>query len=396
MNRRSKARFSRCIRLIDRVNSIGVPVFTLPNSNAMLIPETDGDLKIARFLDFYNEASYPIKSDLPLSERNRWYSIGDAGPIPAWFDDECLVLPSGASIDDAREMLRDKPAADGVKGDLLKLIRDARRGVFWERQKQWQADDIAARFGDVLFAAPSHARYWVSRYRVAVRNVRALTQPPHPIDAKLKATALEWLRSFGSKTDPKRLASMIGNSAEGIFSDREQQTIWFSYLSNKVNAGNVNEIYEEWRSGVSRMFPRGLYGYYIEHGWPEAPFPIIRSADFRQLMIDKLYSAERTGGFESCYRLAQVLFNNADAPNEVSESAAQFLRDRIRRFHEDVDDAYEVFRQRHNSHRWRGVAQGLLMDYTSIQHLDAVLHADARDLVVVGTRHGVQTMFSRL
>jgi hypothetical protein len=391
LNKRSKARFSHCIRLVDKVNSIGVPIFTVPNSNAMLIPETDGDLKISRFLDFYNEASYSIASDLPVSERNKWYSIGDAGPIPAWFDDECVVLPSDVTIDDARKILKNKPASNGVKGDLLKLIRNARRGVFWERQKQWQADDIAARFGDVLFGTPSHARYWVSRYRVAVRNVRALTQPPHPIDAKLKGTALEWLRSFGSKTDAKRLTSMIGSSADGIFTARERQTIWFSYLSNKVNAGNISEIYEEWRSDVSQMFPQGLYGYYIENGWPEAPFPIIRSADFRELIVGKLYSAERTGGFESSYRLALILFNKADAPNDVSEAAAPFLRDRIRRFHEDVDEAYQVFRQRHNSHRWRGLAKALLVDYASIQHLDAVLHADARDLVVVGSRHGVPT-----
>jgi hypothetical protein len=137
------------------------------------------------------------------------------------------------------------------------------------------------------------------------------------------------------------------------------------------------------------MFPRGLYGYYIEHGWPAAPFPKIRSADFRQLMIGKMYSAERSGGFESSYRLALILFNKTDVPGDVSEAAAPFLRDRIRRFHEDVDEAYRVFRQRHNSHRWRGIAKALLVDYASIQHLDAVLHADARDLVIVGSRHGV-------
>jgi hypothetical protein len=377
--------------LVEPVNSIGVPIFTVPNSNAMLIPETDGDLKISRFLDFYNEASYPIVSDLPMSERNKWYSIGDAGPIPAWFDNKCVVLPSNSSIDAARTILQDKPATDGVKADLLKLIRDARRGVFWEQQKRWQADDIAARFGDVLFGTPSHARYWVSRYRVAVRNGRALTQPPHPIDAKLKGTALEWLRSFGSKTDSKRLASMIGSSEDGIFAPRERQAIWFSYLSNKVTAGNINEIYDDWRSNASQMFPQGLYGYYIQHGWPEAPFPIIKSADFRQLIINKLYSGERTGGFESSYRLALVLFNNADAPDAVSEAAAPFLRDRIRRFHEDVDEAYRVFRQRNNSHRWRSIATQLLADFTSIQHLDAILHADARDLVTVDNRHGVPT-----
>ena len=368
-----------------------MPIFTVPNSNAMLIPETDGDLKISRFLDFYNEASYPIASDLPVSERNKWYSIGDAGPIPAWFDNTCVVLPSDATIDTARKLLQDQPATNGVKADLLNLIRDARRGVFWEQQKRWQANDIAARFGDVLFGTPSHARYWVSRYRVAVRNIRAVTQPPHPIDAKLKSTALEWLRSFGSKTDPKRLASMIGSTVDGIFLPRERQTIWFSYLSNKVTAGNLNEIYDEWCSGVSEMFPQGLYGYYIQHGWPEAPFPIIRSVDFRELIINKLYSAERTGGFESSYQLALILFNNADAPDAVSDAAAPYLRDRIRLFHEDVDDAYQVFRQRHNSHRWRGIAKQLLTDFGSIQHLDAILHADARDLVTVDNRHGVPT-----
>jgi hypothetical protein len=218
-----------------------------------------------------------------------------------------------------------------------------------------------------------------------------LTKPPHPIDAKLKATALDWLGRFGSKTDPKRLASMIGSEADGIFTSDERKLIWFSYLSNKVTAGNVAEIYEEWQSEASEMFPRGLHGYYIEHGWPEAPFPVIRSADFRRLITEKVYSAERTGGFEASYRLAAILFNKVDAPNDVSEAAAPFLRDRIRRFHENVDEAYQVFRQRHNSHRWRGIAKALLVDYASIQHLDAVLHADARDLVIVGTRHGVAT-----
>jgi hypothetical protein len=103
----------------------------------------------------------------------------------------------------------------------------------------------------VLFGAPSHARYWVSRYRVAVRNVRALTQPPHPIDTKLKATALDWLERFGSKTDPKRLASMVGSEADGIFTSDERKRIWFSYLSNKVAAGNIGELYEDWKSEAS-------------------------------------------------------------------------------------------------------------------------------------------------
>ena len=162
--------------------------------------------------------------------------------------------------------------------------------------KEGASENITNAFADVFYEEPSRARYWVSRYRVALAQARRKTQPPHPVDNRLRqVVAGDWFLRFGSKTDLSNLGGMLGNSAHQIFSRRQITDILFAFLVTKVVNQDDSKTLEAFAGEPSlhRAFPSGPYHYYLEHGWPRVPFHYKQADDFNYRMLNRLANATK-------------------------------------------------------------------------------------------------------
>lgn len=70
------------VKITRLADSIGLPVFTSPRSNAMYIPEMDTELRVSGFMIFTNREQFIIDLNLPESIKFPCYRVGDASPIP--------------------------------------------------------------------------------------------------------------------------------------------------------------------------------------------------------------------------------------------------------------------------------------------------------------------------
>jgi hypothetical protein len=390
LNKRSKATLTATIRLVPDVDAIGIPVFTVPDSNMMFVPETDGELRIVRFLDFFNEEGYALTFDLPPSFYRKWYSLGDPGPLPFWIDGRCHVLEGNAERTAPRALVSSLQAGNQVVADMSRILGSARDGLYKKRAAAWKAEEIAASFGDVLYEQPVHSTYWVSRYRLAVTTARELTQPPHPIDRKLRSKARDWLSRFGSKTDLKRLRGLLGRAEDAIFDAVEIQDVLFAYFTHKIATGSALQVQKEaLQADFLDLFPSGLYGHYVEQGWPKVPYVYQKPRpDFLARMRNEIYESNRLQDFSRARQLSILLFGTARLPADISDLLQQFMRPRFHEFNQQLNWAFgSFFRERSNARSWADTAHDLLVQHTQLIELDSIEHGDARSNPVFVENH---------
>lgn len=391
MTRRTKARLSGSIRLVSGVDSIGVPVFTAIRGNAMLVPEMDGDFRIAMFSEFYNEHGFSIVYELPRQFQNQDYAVGSPTPIPFWISDKCYVIEGDADKDEPTKIFGPRALKNPVLADISRLLDDARSGRINDRFYEWEAANLANGFADVFYEEPVRSRYWVTRYRVAVAKARKQTTPPHPIDNKLRHVAGEWFRRFGRKTDLSKLGGMLGSSRNEVLSKRQITDILFAFLMNKLVWNEFDDLEAYVREAtLHKAFPEGLYHYYIEHGWPRVPFDYEQKDIFEQRMRAELLEGHERGDFRRASKIALLLFGRGRAPNDIETLAGVYLSQSHKEFRSLRSEAKTVFRSREVSYLWDSYATGLLDYYNQMMDLDGIINGkDRMRRVPMNGRFGV-------
>jgi hypothetical protein len=394
LNRRSQAKLFGAIRLVPRVDTIGIPLFSA--GNGMFVPEMDAEFRITRFLDFFNEDGYTLDYELPKEYQGRIFSIGSPTPIPFWFSQTRHIIEGDAEREDLAKKFGCRAADESVLIDLGNLLDDARTGRLRQRKERWTADEIAAGFGDVFYEVPVHSPYWVRRYNVAVANARAIAQPPHPIDIRLRRVALEWIRRFATKTDFTRLVAVLGKAEDGIITSKRRTEILFAFLVHKTATGNFGQLAKYLDHPlIQDCFPFGLCYYFEKSGWPKVPFDYQRPANnLIHLLIDEIKIARRTQRFDRAAQITYLFYNRTHVPRLVDDHVMPILNESTDRFHEMRERAQDIFGDREFAHQWRETAESLLQQYDQLMVLDGMLNGDARlSKTVVDRRFGVDAHY---
>lgn len=75
-----------------------------------------------------------------------------------------------------------------------------------------------------------------------------ITQPPHPIDVRLRRASTEWLQEFATKAELPMISALLGEASQGIYSVRQITEIMFAYRISQEelasSAPKVLSLYE--------------------------------------------------------------------------------------------------------------------------------------------------------
>ena len=362
----------------------------------MFIPEMDGDFRITRFLDFYNEEQYELDYGLPAGFESKSYSIGSPAPLPFWHGRECYVVEGDAERDDLKRMFGTEAPLGSVLGDLGFLLEQARTGYFNNRIQRRTANDIAASLSDVFYDPPVHSRYWISRYQVAVAQARSIAMPPHPVDAKLRRVAMAWLRRFAAKTELSRLVTVLGKPEDGIISSQRRTEIVFAFLVNQLSTGNKNvykHLQDPW---IERLFPYGLHEYYYRRGWPKTSFRYKKPVDLLDLLKEEVTNARITRDYQRAAKMTLLFFRRAKVPREIDDLVMPILNEEQRTLNRMMQEGEDIFDDRDNADLWPETARRIFDQYTRLMDLDGILNGDARDTrIPVDRRFGVSKFYLR-
>lgn len=345
----------------------------------MFVPEMDGDFRIKSLMEFYNEQGFTLSYDLPDEYRNRVFDIGTSAPIPFWLSGKCHVITGDADKDEPQKLFGMEARRNPVLLDISRLLDDARSGRIKDRFDEWVSENIANGYADVFFETPVRSRYWVTRYRVAVAKARRLTNPPHPVDAKLRNVAVEWFNKYGRKTDLSKLGGMLGSASNQILSRRQITDILFAFLMNKLVWNDMQDIEAYLREhSLHKAFPGGLYHYYVQHGWPRVPFDYEQDADFASRMMDELSIGAEREKFERAAKIAFLFFGRSKAPEQVESLARTYLKQISDDFVRLRKEAQMVFKDRRAKDEWPEYADALLDYYDQLMDLDGIINPSER------------------
>lgn len=369
---------SAAIRL-SPVDSIGVPVFLAGNS--MYLPEMDADFNISGFLHFENEDSYELTSLIPDACLQQIFRIGDPAPIIFWVDQAPYIVEGDAEKAKLDEIFGIRARTHPVLKDLGGMLHDARTGVFKRQQEEWIAKELEVSYGDVFLEPPSRTKYWIHRYRVALENARQLTQPPHPIDVRLRRASTEWLEKFATKAELPMIASLLGEASQGIYSVRQITEIMFAYLSNKLStarSAEINKIAID--ETIRALFAHGMYEFYLKNGWPNAPFNYAK-LDFVGVMKQRLAQGKESGTWEVAHQLSKVLFGDRDAPTEVDDVALMYIRPILGTYKSllgEAESRYAYNGTKFTSEKLLDHSRAIVDCFDRIQELGCIMNGDDR------------------
>ncbi|MCK1515634.1 hypothetical protein IVB22_24380 [Bradyrhizobium sp. 190] len=364
---------------LSPVDSIGVPVFLAGNS--MYLPEMDADFNISAFLHFENADGYELTSLIPDAYGQRMFRIGDPAPIIFWVDQAPYIVEGDAEKAKLDEIFGIRARTHPVLKDLGGMLHDARTGVFKRQQEEWLAKELEVSYGDVFLEAPSRTKYWIHRYRVALENARQLTQPPHPIDVRLRRASTEWLQKFATKAELPMIASLLGEASQGIYSLRQITEIMFAYLSNKLStarSAEINKIAAD--ETIRALFAHGMHEYYIKNGWPNAPFNYAK-LDFVEVMKQRLAQGKESGTWEVARQLSKVLFGDRDAPTEVDDVALMYIRPILGTYKSllgEAESRYAYNGMKFTSEGLLGHSRAIVDCFDRVQELGCIMNGDDR------------------
>ncbi|MHC2002523.1 hypothetical protein ACYQR9_19065 [Methylobacterium sp. CM6241] len=383
------------VKITRIADSIGLPVFMSPLSNAMYIPEMDADFNIKDFLLFPNRERFIIDHQLPPAATKIKYREGDPAPLPYWLEGNCFIISGDAQVTDLISHHGDQVDAVEVLRDLSQILADARGGVYRRESEVWVARDIAATFSDIFHETPVHSRYWVGRFTQAVEHARKLAKPPHPIDGELRRVGMDWVNRFATKTDLARFKGITGSLIEGILSDKQISGMFFAFIMHRIHSGSFSSIERDITvsNEFSALFPYGLYGYYRENGWPDVSFSY--GTPFRILdpFYRELAGAENKGEFKRLERLAYAYFRNADAPREIGDAITPVLHRMTDLFMDikrtmDGRSTYSHMRSEYYT------SDDLVQIYRNMMNLDGVMNGSVRlSETVIDRRFGLDSRF---
>jgi hypothetical protein len=360
-------------------DSIGVPVFE--SGNLMYLPEMDADFNIISFLDFENDDKYELTHDIPPSYHNQLFRVGDPAPIIFWFKQAPYIVEGDAEKSRLEQIFGLDARTHPVLRDLGEMLDDARTGKIKAQQEEWFAQEIEASYNDVFLEPPSRTRYWISRYRAALENARKLTQPPHPIDVRLRRASSEWLEKFATKAELPMVASILGEAAQGIYSIRQITEIMLAYISHRITAGGSAEIARLANDDTIRsLFPHGMYDFYLFEGWPHVSFEY-NKPDYLGLMKERLIQGRERGSWKTAHLLSLLLFGDKEAPREVDELALHYIRDVIKEYNAALQVAEYDYRQTkrpYDGPELVELAKVIVSRFEQAKDLSCVMHGEDR------------------
>jgi hypothetical protein len=364
---------------LSPVDSIGVPVFMAGNS--MYVPEMDADFNISSFMHFENEDGYELTSVIPDEYRQRLFRVGDPAPIIFWIEKASHIVEGDAEKAKLEEIFGIKARVHPVLKDLGGMLHDARTGFFKRQQDEWLAKEIEVTYGDVFLESPSRTKYWLHRYRVALENARKLTQPPHPIDVRLRRASTEWLQRFATKAELPMISALLGEASQGIYSVRQITEIMFAYLSNKLTTVRRLELAKIAADETIRsLFAHGMYEFYIKNGSPNVAFKYER-LDFAEVMKIRLAQGDRAGSYEAALNMSKVLFGDRDAPRNVDDAAVLYIRPLVAAYQalqKEADTRSNFRGYRISQEELASSAPKVLSLYENIQELGCVMNGEDR------------------
>ena len=196
------------IWMLSGGDGYGVPLFK-GRGNAPLTPETDDDLTITRFHEFYNEAGHRVSGQLPEGHRGRRYRVGDKVPIPFSAGGEVGVADAGMPIEaflDAYHRSLDSPAIKNVAD----ILRAASSGAFRKSGVERAMRRFRNEHDEVLAGEPVHSSYWLQRLERAAANLRRMPEEYRAVEREIVTErAGAWLRRFSSKSDFQMLGRLL-------------------------------------------------------------------------------------------------------------------------------------------------------------------------------------------
>lgn len=376
MNAIREARLVGALQLVSGCDSIGVPVFAA--ENLLLVPEMDGEFKIIAFSEFFNEQGFVVTYQLPENYQGRLVRLGDPAPLPFWASQRCHVIEGDAEKAAVEAQFGVDAKINPALRDLGRMLDDARNGRVKARIAEWEAQDLASGFDDVLLEPPSRSRYWIARYRVALENARKVTQPPHPIDVRLRNAANQWLRKFAVKSDPSMLGGVLGSSAQGIFSTAQIRNIVFAYIVHKLAArhnAHLEAIFRE--DTATTIFSDGIYSYFLATGWPHVPFKY-EHADLIEYMKEEINDGINKGNMDRAVRISRLLFGGRDAPREIDDHVMLYIGRAVELYKADNQHGREEYHQYPSSADMREWADKVLSRYNVLSQLSCIAHGKDR------------------
>lgn len=309
----------------------------------MYLPEMDADYNIRAFLLYDNEDQYDFVRDVPDAYRDRLFRVGDPAPIIFWFMRSSYIIEGDAEKAKLREMFGVNAKTHPVLRDLGEMLDDARTGRIKSQQDEWLAREIETAYNDVFLEKPSRTRYWVSRYRAALENARKLTQPPHPIDVRLRRASSKWFELFATKAEFSMVSSVLGEASQGVYSLNQISDIMFAYMSHRLPAANSQEILRWVEDDTIRsLFGRGMYEMYLLDGWPHVPFAYNRP-DLLSILKSRINQGRERHSWKNARVLSVLILGNRDAPMEIDDLAMLYIRAVLASLDKAVDAAERYY-----------------------------------------------------
>ena len=381
---RSRTRVARLVgwvRLLPNEDGYGVPVFQ-GRGNARLIPETDDDLVITSFDEFYNEASYDISTMLPRLDGKLRYRLGDKVPIPLCIGGVIEIVDAGQSVGaflSAHSKVQAAPTILAVAGILNSVASGAYRAATARRI----ITRLRLEHDEVLSGEPAHSAYWVQKLGQAVAAVKRMPKADQlPGRGVVAERATAWLRRFGSKSDPQMLGRLLKVAAEGgAAKNAEMQGIVFSILLSRFGGGTLRGREADRMLTLTRPWmPAGLYGHYLLHGVPEGlrDQDRERARDLPRFLM-KVIGEEDHGqaSFARSLALAGALFSDRELPVDISDTIGRMASNKAEALSESLKWAYGLPGSGNRTPNSDEAAQ-LLLDNHSVVAMYRILHGEDR------------------
>lgn len=378
MSQQFRGKLYGCIQLISSADSFGIPLFQSHLKNTLLLPETDHNLRIVRFLEIDPSPRYRIVPYGHAPEPS--YEIGYPVPIPYWVDGKLDLVGSDASPMELFTRFGSKPK--GIVAELVGLIERAQSGAFppaTDTQERFQA-----LFQDVLEEQPVHSRYWIARYRSAVASASSNEHLPKEAEEALRIRAREWLHRFVTRTTVRYFQGILENHDGKFFHELEARWYYFAFAASLARRQKFQELFVLSRSTLySKLLPRGLYWHWLDGvANPNAnvgsmlPNDAPESFELLEVFKSAMYESVRKDDFRKLKQLASILFGDRDAPKDINE----FLSLPIARKSEELKHFLnhrlnEMFHRDPNAEETAAHILGL---YKSLHQIDGILYGDSR------------------
>jgi hypothetical protein len=374
------ARLTGWIRLLPDGDGYGIPLFK-GIGNAPLTPETDDDLVIVRFHEYYNEQGYSQSSWLPGNYRDRRFRIGDPLPIPFVISNKVDVVEAGtnpAAFLSDQGNLGSTPTALA----LASILSDLSTGVYRRRTTERLVDAFRLEHDEVLSGEPVHSRYWVQRFKTASAALKGIPDGGDDLvksDLRTKATA--WLTHLGFKSDIRLLNDVLkAATTSGILSKQYARDMVFLVAVPKLSESRSRAGVSLVTNLVRNWLPEGMYAYYLARGVPKGAPHDVKGAirNMPNLLMQSIFTASNVEGFKHALQICDLIYGGSRLPTEMAESIGTMLNRNNQDLQSQIRGVFRRLSTLADPYDRRHLAASLIDGHQEVVLLYRIWHEDAR------------------